>query len=101
MLAIARKKWLGINVGIEDVDTVREDYDLTISNWFFEHLTTEQRKNILKRKGKHLHMYLGGRKRYNLFLRIFSSLFHFSYVDDKEFRGKKTHWGIATTILEI
>ncbi|MSR86188.1 class I SAM-dependent methyltransferase [Candidatus Woesearchaeota archaeon] len=100
MLTIAKKKYPEGNFRISNIENIPGEYDLTISSWFFEHLTQEQRKNILKRKGKHLHMYLGGRKRYNLFLQLFAYFFNFIYVDDSQLKGKKTQYSIATTILE-
>ncbi len=100
MLTIAKKKFPQAKFILGEGDNLKGDYDLTISSWLFEHLKEEERKNILQRKGKHLHMYLGGRKKYNLFLKLFAYFFHFSYVDDKDLKGRKTLCGITTTILE-
>ena len=100
MLAQAKRKFPQGHFREGNIETIKEGYDLIISSWLFEHLTPEQRQNILRRKAKHLHMYLGGRKSYNPLLKLFAYLFHFSFVNDKELNGNKTHYGVATTILE-
>ena len=100
MLAQAKKKFPQACFIQGNVETIKGEYDLIISSWLFEHLTPNQRKDLLNRKAKHLHMYLGGRESYNLLLKLFAYLFHFKYVNDKELQGKKTRYSVATTILE-
>lgn len=101
MLARAKEKFPHSHFVEGDAGSVKGAYGLIISTWLFEHLTNEERKKILAMPGKHLHMYLGGRERYGLWLRAIAKLFQFTLVDDAHLNGKKRHYGIATTLLEV
>lgn len=100
MLGRARRKFPYAHFVLGNAEDAKGTYDLIISTWMFEHLTPDERKNILAMPGHHLHMYLGGRTHYSWWQRLFAKCFQFEYVNDKELKGKKTHYGMLITILE-
>jgi len=97
MLEIARKRFPQGTFVHGDARAIHGTYDLIISTWMFEHLSTKERLRILSYPGKHLHMFLAKRP-FTFWFQPFARIFHFAYVDDTQLPGTKKRFGRITIL---